>query len=179
MEHDYGDTKAKEEIYRLARAHVRQLGDPVLRTVALPVTNFDEKLASEIAKMSFLMQATAGVGLAATQVGIVHRTLVYRADSQSITQVLINPVIQDISEKTEESSEGCLSFPGINVLVERAITVQIQAQDITGEEIKVDAEGFEARVIQHEIDHLNGVIILDKTSPEQRKQAYLQLAAEK
>ncbi len=154
-----------------ALAHVRKLGDPVLRARALPVQRFDEHLAEEVQRMGALMDDALGVGLAANQVGVLHRLLVYRTDPEQPLRALANPVLEWVSEETEGAEEGCLSIPGIHVEVHRPARVRVSGQDETGAPIEIEAEGLEARVIQHELDHLDGVLILDRISREQRKQA--------
>ncbi len=150
---------------------VRKFGDPVLRAKALPVERFDEDLATEAESMGRLMHDALGVGLAATQLGILHRVLVYQAYADDPVTVLINPEIEWRSDELELGMEGCLSLPGVHVEVERNTAVRVRARDVDGEEIEVDAEGLEARVIQHEIDHLDGVLVLDRISREARKEA--------
>jgi peptide deformylase len=154
-----------------ALRQVRKLGDPVLRAKALPVERFDSQLAEEAERMGRLMDDALGVGLAATQVGVLHRLLVYRADSEQPLRTLVNPVLEWVSEETEEATEGCLSIPGVHLEVERPARVRVSAKDPAGAPLTVEAEGLEARVIQHEIDHLEGVLILDRVSREQRKEA--------
>jgi peptide deformylase len=162
------ETRARRDA---ALRHVRKLGDPVLRAKALPVERFDEKLAEEIERMGQLMHDALGVGLAATQLGVLHRLLVYRAHSEDPLTALVNPVLAWTSEELEIAEEGCLSLPFVHVEVERPARVRVRAQDGEGEEIEIEAEGLEARVIQHEIDHLDGVLILDRISREARKEA--------
>jgi peptide deformylase len=162
------ETRARREA---ALAHVRVYGDPVLRTEARLVDRFDQALRDEVARMAGLMSDALGIGLAATQVGIPHRLLVYRVEHDSPVNPLVNPEIQWSSKETEILSEGCLSLPGVHVDVERPIHVRVRAFDGEGEEILIEASGLEARVIQHEIDHLDGVLILDRTSRDQRKEA--------
>jgi peptide deformylase len=154
-----------------ALRHVRKFGDPVLRTTALEVERFDEGLVAEIERMGELMHDALGVGLAATQLGVLHRVLVYRAYADDPLTALVNPVIEWASDELEAAEEGCLSLPGVHVEVERAARLRARARDAHGEEIVVEAEGLEARVIQHEIDHLDGILILDRISREARKQA--------
>jgi peptide deformylase len=154
-----------------ALAHVRKLGDPVLRTKALPVEQFDERLRDEVKRMAVLMEDALGIGLAAPQVGISHRVLVYRVDPDSPVVALVNPQIDWSSREEEISEEGCLSLPHVLVDVERPISVLVSAQDERGEQLVVEASGLEARVIQHELDHLDGILILDRTTREQRKAA--------
>jgi peptide deformylase len=154
-----------------ALARVRKLGDPVLRASAVAVDRFDDSLRSEIERMGLLMSDALGVGLAATQVGILHRVLVYRAYADDPVTAMVNPVIEWRSDELESAEEGCLSIPGVHVEVERPVRIRARALDASGEEILVEAEGLEARVIQHEVDHLDGVLILDRISREARREA--------
>ena len=158
-----------------ALAHVRKFGDPVLRTRARPVERFDRALREEIVRMGQLMDDALGVGLAATQVGVLHRVLVYKVQPQAPVAALVNPELDWIGDEQETAEEGCLSLPAVLVDVERPIHVRIRARDEHGEPILVEASGLEARVIQHELDHLDGVLILDRTTREQRKQAMRKL----
>jgi len=154
-----------------ALRHVRKYGDPVLRSRALEIERFDEALRDEVRRMGSLMHDAYGIGLAATQVGVMHRLLVYRTELEGNVTALVNPVLEWASKDKESSEEGCLSLPGVGVDVERPIHVRVTAQDEYGHPILVEASGLEARVIQHEMDHLDGVLILDRTSRDQRKQA--------
>jgi peptide deformylase len=154
-----------------ALSHVRKFGDPVLRTRARPVERFDDALGAEVRRMGELMGDALGVGLAATQVGVLHRVLVYRVAHQAPVAALVNPELEWSGRETEIMEEGCLSLPSVLVEVERPIYVRVSAQDESGERIRVEASGLEARVIQHEMDHLDGVLILDRTTRDQRKQA--------
>jgi peptide deformylase len=154
-----------------ALRRVRKFGDPVLRASALQVERFDDALKAEIGWMGELMHDALGVGLAATQLGVLHRVLVYRAFPEDPVTALVNPVLEWTSDELEVAEEGCLSLPAVHVEVERAARVRVRAQDETGQELEVEAEGLPARVIQHEIDHLNGVLILDRISREARKEA--------
>jgi peptide deformylase len=162
------ETLAKREA---ALAFVRKLGDPVLRATAVPVDRFDERLRAEVARMGELMTDALGVGLAATQLGVLHRVLVYRVHVDDPITALVNPQLIWSSEELEVAEEGCLSLPRVHVDVERPARVRVTAQDVDGEEIEVEAEGLSARVIQHEIDHLDGILILDRISREARKEA--------
>ena len=162
------ETRARREA---ALAHVRKYGDPVLRSRARPVDVFDPALADEVRRMGRLMDDALGIGLAATQLGVMHRVLVYRVDPDAPLGVLVNPAIEWSGDELETMEEGCLSLPGVGVDVERPIHVRVRAQDEHGAPLTVEASGLEARVIQHEVDHLDGVLILDRTSREQRKQA--------
>ena len=143
----------------------------MLRTKARAVDRFDDNLRHEVARMGMLMDDALGIGLAATQVGVLHRLLVYKVHPQAPVAALVNPEIEWAGKETESVEEGCLSLPSILVDVDRPIHVRVRAHDEFGEQILIEASGLEARVIQHEIDHLDGVLILDRTSREQRKQA--------
>jgi len=156
---------------RAALSHVRKLGDPVLKTKARLVERFDRTLRDEVERMRVLMHDAMGIGLAAPQVGVSHRVLVYRVEPDSPTVALVNPQIDWSSRDEEISEEGCLSLPAVLVEVERPIAVLVRARDEHGEQLIVEATGLEARVIQHEIDHLDGILILDRTTREQRKAA--------
>jgi peptide deformylase len=162
------ETRARRDA---ALRHVRKFGDPVLRTTALPVDRFDNALAEEVEQMGELMHDALGIGLAATQLGVLHRVLVYRAYSDDPLTALVNPVLEWSGEELETLEEGCLSLPGVHVGVERPSQVRVRARDVEGKEIVVEAEGLEARVIQHEMDHLDGILILDRVPRELRKQA--------
>jgi peptide deformylase len=162
------ETRARRDA---ALRQVRKFGDPVLRASAVPVDRFDDPLKKEVERMTELMHDALGVGLAATQLGILHRVLVYRAFPDDPVTVLINPVLEWSSDEVELGEEGCLSLPGVHVEVERAMNVRVRAQEETGSEREIEAEGLAARVIQHEMDHLDGVLILDRISREARKEA--------
>jgi len=154
-----------------ALSHVRTFGDPVLKARALPVERFDEALRAEVGQMAALMRDALGVGLAATQLGVMHRLLVYRVGQDAPLAVLANPRLEWSSEDREELEEGCLSLPGVHVGVERPVHVRVHAQDERGEAVRIEASGLEARVIQHEMDHLDGVLMIDRTTRDQRKEA--------
>jgi peptide deformylase len=150
---------------------VRRFGDPVLKSRAAAVDRFDDGLRAQIERMSGLMHDALGIGLAAPQIGVSQQLLVYRVGPEGPDMALVNPEIEWSSRETEEFEEGCLSIPGILVDVDRPVHVRVTAQDEHGDLRVVEASGLEARVIQHEVDHLNGVLILDRTSKEQRKEA--------
>jgi peptide deformylase len=162
------ETRARRDA---ALRHVRKFGDPVLRATALPVERFDDELKDEVARMGELMHDALGVGLAATQLGVLHRVLVFKAYVDDAVTALVNPALEWTSEELETAEEGCLSLPGVHVEVERPARVRVRAQDETGEALEIETEGLEARVIQHEVDHLNGVLVLDRISREARKEA--------
>jgi peptide deformylase len=154
-----------------ALAHIRRYGDPVLKSRAAVVDRFDRALHDQIDRMAGLMNDALGIGLAAPQIGVSQRLLVYRVGPDGPVIVLANPEIEWTSDDAEPAEEGCLSIPGIVVDVERPVHVRVRAQDEHGEPRTVEASGLEARVIQHEVDHLDGVLILDRTSKDQRKDA--------
>jgi peptide deformylase len=154
-----------------ALAQVVKFGDPVLKSAASPVSEFDEQLAAEAERMVGLMREAIGVGLAATQLGTLRRMLVFQIGSEAEPTVLVNPEIEWRSEEGATAEEGCLSLPGVVVDVERPLHVRARAVDPKGEPLSIEASGLEARVIQHEVDHLDGVLMLDRTSRDQRKAA--------
>jgi len=158
--------------------HVRQLGDPVLRIPASEVTAFDDALREEVARMEVIMDEAHGAGLAAPQLGAMRRILVYRVGDEEHARVLVNPRITWASDETETDAEGCLSIGEVTVEVARAVAIRVDAQDAEGAPLRLEAEGFEARVIQHEIDHLDGILILDRTTKEQRRQALRELRSQ-
>jgi peptide deformylase len=150
---------------------VRKHGDPVLRSRAREVETFDAALVEEVRRMGQIMHDAYGIGLAATQLGVMHRVLVYRVEPDAPVAALVNPRLEWSSDDTEPLDEGCLSLPGVLVEVERPVHVRVRARDERGEELLVEASGLEARVIQHEMDHLDGTLILDRTSRDERKRA--------
>jgi peptide deformylase len=154
-----------------ALTHIRRFGDPVLKSRAAPVDRFDHALHAQIDRMVGLMHDALGIGLAAPQIGISQQLLVYRVGPEGPVIALVNPYIEWTSDDAEPAEEGCLSIPGILVDVERPVYVRVRAQDENGDDRVVEASGLEARVIQHELDHLNGVLILDRTTKDQRKEA--------
>ena len=154
-----------------AMSFIRKLGDPVLKSKATPVDRFDDSLRKQVARMAGIMGDAYGVGLAAPQLGISQRLLVYRVGPDAPVVALANPELEWNSSDQEVLDEGCLSIPGVTVDVERPVHVRVRAVDERGEDRVVEASGLEARVIQHEIDHLDGVLILDRTSRDQRKEA--------
>lgn len=158
-----------------AMSFVRQFGDPVLKSRAIEVDKFDDGLRRQVSRMAGLMDDALGVGLAAPQLGISQRLLVYRVGPDAPLVALVNPEIEWSSDEQEQGEEGCLSIVGVNVDVERPIHVRVRAHDELGEPRVVEASGLEARVIQHEIDHLDGVLILERTSRDQRRRAMREL----
>ena len=154
-----------------ALSFVHRYGDPVLKSRATAVDRFDEALRAQVGRMASIMSDSLGVGLAAPQLGVSQRLLVYRVGFDAPLIALANPELEWSSAEEEVLEEGCLSLPGVHVDVERPVYVRVRARDDRGDERLVEASGLEARVIQHEMDHLDGVLILDRTSREQRKEA--------
>ncbi len=155
---------------RLALAQIRQYPDPVLRMEARPVEEFDEELVRLVERMSALMVEAAGVGLAATQVGVLRRLFVFTPGGDEVVAV-VNPQIAQRGDETETDDEGCLSLQGVTAPVERAVSVRLEGKDETGRDVSFDLEGYPARTAQHELDHLDGVLIVDRTTPEARREA--------
>ncbi len=154
-----------------ALRHVRMFGDPVLRTRARRIDAFDDALRAEVVRMARIMNDAIGIGLAATQVGALRRLLVYRVQPQAPVAALVNPEIEWHGKEQETAEEGCLSLPSVLVEVERPVHIRVRAQNEYGEPITIEASGLEARVIQHELDHLDGKLILDRAARDQRKAA--------
>ena len=148
---------------------IRTFGDPVLKTRAAPVTNFDESLVRLTRDMLSTMRDNDGVGLAANQVGRLKRVLVASVEDEDY--VIVNPVLTGMSDATERAPEGCLSIPGIQVEVERPTSVTVSGADASGEPLQIEATDTLARVLQHEVDHLDGVLILDRTDRASRRTA--------
>lgn len=183
-EHDLPEREADEQVEQVeapdpelearrtaALSFIRRLGDPVLRSRATDVDRFDGSLMGQVSRMAGLMHDAFGLGLAAPQLGISQRLLVYRVGIDAPVIALANPELEWSSKDEETMEEGCLSLPGVTVDVDRSVYVRVRAHDERGEERRVEASGLEARVILHEMDHLDGVLILDRTSRDQRKQA--------
>jgi len=154
-----------------ALAQVVKFGDPVLKSKASPVLDLSPELRAEVERMIAIMRDGMGVGLAATQLGILRRLLVFQAGPDSEPTALVNPEIEWLSDEVVVAEEGCLSLPGVSMDVERALHTRIGGLDAEGEPMTIEASGLEARVLQHEIDHLDGVLILDRAPRAQRKEA--------
>lgn len=154
-----------------ALAHVVKFGDPVLKSRASPVSRFGPELRSEVERMIEIMQGGLGIGLAATQLGALRRLLVFQAGPESEPTALVNPEVEWLSEEIAVAEEGCLSLPRVSMDVERPLYARFSGRDVEGEQVVIEAAGLEARVLQHEIDHLDGVLILDRTPRDQRRAA--------
>ncbi|TMK65746.1 MAG: peptide deformylase [Actinobacteria bacterium] len=172
-----GQVRVEEELdaerearRQMALAQIRQYPDPVLRMEAKPVEAFDDDLRRLVERMSALMVEARGVGLAATQVGILQRVFVFSPEEDEVV-ALVNPVIVRRSDEIEVEDEGCLSLQGVLAPVERALSVRIEGKDESGKDVAYELEGTAARAVQHELDHLDGVLIIDRTTPEARREA--------
>jgi peptide deformylase len=155
----------------VALANVIKFGDPVLKSKASPVTDFGPGLRAEVDRMIAIMRDGLGVGLAATQLGVLRRVLVFQAGSDGEPSVVVNPTIEWLSDEVVVAEEGCLSLPRVAMDVERPLHARVGGFDVEREPVRIEASGLEARVLQHEIDHLDGVLILDRTPRRQRKAA--------
>ena len=166
------------EARRLAAlAQIRQYPDPALRIRANDVDDVDDAVSDLVERMTRLMQQARGVGLAAPQVGVLRRVLIYQTSEEGPVTALVNPRLTGSSNEEEITDEGCLSLGAASVVVpvSRPTAVTVEATTPDGEQVTVEAEGLEARVIQHELDHLDGVLILDRTGPDERRAALAQL----
>ena len=175
---DSSSTDPEQEARRgYALAQVRQYPDTALRMKAREIDQFDDALATLAERMMTIMADARGVGLAAPQVGVLQRLLVYQASAEAEAIALVNPVAVEKSEEVEVGEEGCLSLgrATINVDIERAVSLTVKAKTPSGEPLEVEATGLEARVIQHELDHLDGILIIDHATPEQRRDAMAKL----
>jgi peptide deformylase len=171
-------SEEREELEREARrlvalSRIRQYGDPVLRMKAREVEAFDDDLRNLVERMTALMHEAQGVGLAATQVGVLRRLFVFVDDGED--RVLINPVITKSSKDTSTDDEGCLSLREVLVPVERPSSITVEGVDVQGNPVSFEVDEHTARVVQHELDHLDGVLIIDRTNDEARKEALAKL----
>jgi peptide deformylase len=176
-DHDHGEVNdeqlegEREVRRRMALAQIRQWPDPVLKLRAQEVEDFDDDLQRLVERMGRLMQDANGVGLAANQAGILRRVFVFRLGDEEDPVAAINPQIVQSGGELETDDEGCLSLQGVLIPVERQATVVLEAQDVSGAPLRLELEGLDARVVQHELDHLDGVLILERTTPEARREA--------
>jgi len=171
-DHDHEDDERELELEArrmLALARIRQYGDPVLRMKAREIEEVDDDVRRLAERMTALMHEAQGVGLAATQVGVLRRLFVFTDAGED--RVLVNPVLTKRSDQVEVDDEGCLSLRDVLVPVERSVAVTIEGLDADGQPVKLDLELPSARVVQHELDHLNGVLIVDRTDAESRRAA--------
>jgi peptide deformylase len=161
----------REARRRLALVQIRQYGDPVLRMRANEVESFDDDLLHLVERMTALMQDARGVGLAGTQVGTLQRVFVFQATEEDEPQAVVNPVLVKASDVKVVETEGCLSLQGVTVPVERHTRVTLEGKDESGADLRLELEEHAARVVQHELDHLDGILIIDRTTPEARREA--------
>jgi peptide deformylase len=170
------EREERDEARRLvALSQIRRFPDPALRERAREIEEFGGDLVALGERMGRLMDDAHGVGLAGNQLGLLRRILVYRTDEDGELVALVNPTIVERSDETTVSDEGCLSLPGVSVPVERSVAVTVEAKDPQGGDLRLEARDLEARVIQHEIDHLDGVLILERTTDDARRKALGQL----
>jgi peptide deformylase len=178
-DHDHGDEQSAEDARveaevdarrRLALAQVRQYPDSALRLVANEVTDFDDDLRRLVERMFVLMEDAQGVGLAATQVGVLRRLFVFAPDEDG-PRAIVNPTIVERGPETELDEEGCLSLQGVRVPVERATSLILEGKDEHGADVRLEFDAYAARIVQHELDHLDGILIIDRTDDEHRKEA--------
>ncbi len=155
---------------RMALSQIRQYGDPALRLTAHEVEEFDDDLRRLVDRMIVLMHEAQGVGLAATQVGVLRRVFVFEPDEDG-PRAIVNPVVAERSDEVATDDEGCLSLQGVKVPVERSTTVVLEGKDPNGDDLRVELDQYGSRVVQHELDHLDGVMIIDRTDDEHRKEA--------
>jgi peptide deformylase len=160
----------REARRRFALAQIRQYPDAALRMQARPVAEFDDELQSLVERMKLLMVDANGIGLAATQIGVLRRVFVFQREEDEVAAI-VNPEIVELSEETDVANEGCLSIQGISVPVERSLEVTIVGKDENGEDVRYELDEYAARCVQHEADHLEGVLMIDRTTPEARREA--------
>jgi peptide deformylase len=160
----------REARRQLALAQIRQFPDAALKMQARPVEEFDDELHSLVERMRRLMEDANGIGLAATQVGVLRRLFVFQPAPDEVA-VVVNPEIVERGEETDVVDEGCLSIQGVLVPVERATTITLAGRDENGEEVRFELDDVYARAAQHETDHLDGILMIDRTTPEARREA--------
>jgi peptide deformylase len=177
VSHEHGQVRdeqlegEREARRQLALAQIRQWPDPVLGMRAHEVEEFDDDLRRLVERMAGLMEDANGVGLAANQAGVVRRVFVFRREDHDEPIAAVNPRLVDPSKERVTDDEGCLSLQRVLVPVERHASVTLEAQDATGAPLRLELTGLDARVVQHELDHLDGVLILERTTPEARREA--------
>jgi peptide deformylase len=155
---------------RFALAQIRQYPDSALRLVAHEVTDFDDDLRRLVERMIVLMHDAQGIGLAATQVGVLRRLFVFEPGDDG-PRAIVNPVVVERGKENETDEEGCLSLQGVRIPVERVTSLTLEGKDEHGADVRLELDAHGARVVQHELDHLDGVLIIDRTDDEHRKEA--------
>jgi peptide deformylase len=156
---------------------IRQWGDPTLRLRAAPVERVDDLLRRQVERMRERLVEAEGAGLAGPQIGLLRRVFVFRPRREDPVDVLVNPRVVSSSSETCTFLEGCLSFNAVAVEVERPLVVVVTGADLDGSERTIEAEGFAASLLQHEIDHLDGILTLDRATPRERRRAVSALLA--
>ncbi len=156
---------------RLALAQIRQYPDPVLRMKAREVEEFDADLGKLVERLEHLLREANGLGLAATQIGVLRRVFAFLPDREQDPVVIVNPSFSATSDERESDSEGCLSLQGVVIPVERHVSLTVEGKDPAGADVRLELEGLPARIAQHELDHLDGMLILDRTTLEGRREA--------
>jgi peptide deformylase len=156
---------------QLALAQIRQYPDPVLRMRAREVEEFDRDLGQLAERLTHLLKEANGLGLAATQIGVLRRVFTFLPDPEQEPVILVNPSFGVTSDERESDTEGCLSLQGVVIPVERHVSLMLEGKDLEGNDVRLELEGLPARIVQHELDHLDGVLILDRTTPEARREA--------
>jgi peptide deformylase len=177
-DHEHGhehDEQSAEDAEREARrqlalAQIRQYGDAALRLKAHAIEEFDDDLRRLVDRMIALMHDAQGVGLAATQVGVLRRLFVFEPDDEG-PHAIVNPVVVERADETATDDEGCLSLQGVRVPVERSVKITLEGKDPNGNDVRYELDEYGSRVVQHELDHLDGVLIIDRTDDEHRKEA--------
>ena len=172
-EHEHADELREAEVAALrahALAQIRQYPDVALKLAANEVTEFNDDLRRLVERMERLMHDAQGVGLAATQLGVLRRLFLFQSDPET-THAVVNPRIVDRSSDSDVAAEGCLSLQGVRGPVERVLTVTLEGKDPDGNDVRFELEGMGSRVVQHEYDHLDGVLIIDRTDDEHRREA--------
>lgn len=154
---------------------IRQWGDPTLHETASPIAGVDDIVRAQVRRMERRLIEAGGAALAATQVGIMRRVFVYRLTRDDRIDVLINPVVVAASRQRKTFLEGCLSFQSVIVPVERADAVTVCGIGLDGREREIEAEGVAASLMQHEIDHLDGILTLDRADPAERRRVVAEL----
>jgi peptide deformylase len=149
---------------------IRLFGDPVLRTPCRDVESFDDLLAKLCDDMLETMYEAPGVGLAAPQIGLAIRLFVFDAGDESGPNAIANPLLSNM-DGVQEDDEGCLSIPNLYFPTSRALAVRVSGQDVEGRPIAFQGEGLLARIFQHETDHVNGTLFIDRLAPEERRKA--------
>jgi peptide deformylase len=169
--------RERREHHAMAMRLVRQYPDPALRVPATAIAAVDDDVRSLVERMADIMRRSHGVGLAAPQIGVLQRVFVYRSGADDPVHVLINPELSETSDEMESDTEGCLSLLGgeVTVSVDRHIRIVARGLDEAGAPVEVEAEGLEARVIQHELDHLDGILIIDRAPKDDRRAALKEL----